>query len=489
MGHYLKFIALLFVLNLPAAFGISPAEIRKSLVRISTTSQDPNYRVPWMPGKTSQGTGAGFIIEGKRILTNAHVVSNARFVSLERENDPRRYIARVQFIAHDCDLAVLSVEDPAFFKDTKPLPFSNKIPQIESSVSVYGYPIGGKRLSVTTGVVSRIDFQTYSHTLLDAHLVIQTNAAINPGNSGGPVLQDGKVVGVAFQGYSGDVAQNTGYMIPVPVINRFLTDIKDGRYDRYMDLSITTFPLLNPAHRRALGLPADDVGVVVGAVAAGGACDGILQVGDVILKIDGHTVGCDGFIEIDGLRIEMPEIVERKLKGDTVVLDIVRNKQPKQVTVKFEHAWPYGIQANQYETPARYVLFGGLLFQPLNRDFMDAYQVDDLRLRYLFNNYVTDEIYKERPEIIVLSAILPDPINTYLNDFRLSVVDEVNGKKIRTLNDLADAFAEPAEDYIIKVMGEGRPIVLARSAVESARERIKRRYSVFAEQNLELPAQ
>ena len=75
---------------------------------------------------------------------------------------------------------------------------------------------------MTTGVVSRVDFQVYTHSLTDSHLAIQTNAAINPGNSGGPVLQNGKVVGIAFQGYSGDVAQNVGYMIPVPVVRRFL---------------------------------------------------------------------------------------------------------------------------------------------------------------------------------------------------------------------------------------------------------------------------
>ena len=61
------------------------------------------------------------------------------------------------------------------------------------------------------------------------------------------------MVGVAFQGYSGDVAQNVGYMIPTPVIHRFLKDVEDGHYDRYMDLTIRYHPLHNPAMRRALG--------------------------------------------------------------------------------------------------------------------------------------------------------------------------------------------------------------------------------------------
>jgi S1-C subfamily serine protease len=122
---------------------------------------------------------------------------------------------------------------------------------MESTVSVYGYPIGGDRLSVTRGIVSRIDFQTYSHSGSDSHLTIQIDAAINPGNSGGPVMQNGKVVGVAFQGYSGDVAQNVGYMIAMPVARRFMKDVEDGKYDHYVDLALTYENLFNPAARRA----------------------------------------------------------------------------------------------------------------------------------------------------------------------------------------------------------------------------------------------
>jgi len=483
MRRYVWIFLALLVFELPAR-AISIIEVRKSLVHITTTAQEANYKIPWNPGSVGGGSGTGFIIGDNRILTNAHVVSNARFISVERENDPKRYIAKVQHIAHDCDLSVLTVDDPKFFEGTVALSFTNQIPQIESSVSVYGYPIGGDRLSVTTGVVSRIAFQQYSHTMGDSHLAIQTNAAINPGNSGGPVLQDGKVIGVAFQGFSGEVAQNVGYMIPVPVVQRFLKDIEDGHYDRYMDLSISTFSLLNPAQRRALGLKDDGTGVLVGKVFTGGACDGVLKAGDVILSIDGHPVQSDGFLELEGERVEMPEVVERKFKGDSVAFHILRDKQPLDVTAKFEQAWPYNIQINQYDVNPRYILFGGLLFQPICRDFFHANQIENLRVRYLYNFYVTEEFYKERPDVIVLSSILPDPVNTYLSGFRGGIVDEINGTKIKSLKDMAEAFAKPVDQYVIKMLGNGRPIVLERAGVEAARERIKARYNVRKEQNL-----
>ena len=195
--------------------------VQKSLVRITATAVEPDYKAPWNAGAIQRGVGAGFVIEDKRILTNAHVVSNSRYLTVERDGDPNKYPAKVLFIANDCDLALITVDAPNFFKNMVPLKFGG-IPALESTVSAYGYPIGGERMSVTTGIVSRIDFQLYTHSSIDQHLAVQISAQINPGNSGGPVMQNGKVIGVAFQGYSGDVAQGVAYMIPTPVINRFL---------------------------------------------------------------------------------------------------------------------------------------------------------------------------------------------------------------------------------------------------------------------------
>src|SRR5436305_14420090 len=112
-------------------------------------------------------------------------------------------------------------------------------------------------MSVTNRIVSRIDFQLYTHSSIDQHLAVQISAQINPCNSGGPVMQNAKVVGVAFQGYSGDIAQGVAYMIPTPVIHRFLTDIKDGHYDKYVDLGLSYAKLQNPAQRRYYGLRED----------------------------------------------------------------------------------------------------------------------------------------------------------------------------------------------------------------------------------------
>ena len=458
--------------------------VQKSLVRITATSVEPDYRAPWNAGGLQRGVGAGFVISGNRIMTNAHVVANSRYITVERDGDPNKYPATVQFIANDCDLALITAPAPDFFKNMIPLKFGG-IPALESTVSAYGYPIGGERMSVTTGIVSRIDFQNYTHSSIDQHLAIQISAQINPGNSGGPVMQDAKVVGVAFQGYSGDVAQGVAYMIPTPVINRFLKDISNGHYDEYPDLAITYAKLQNPAQRKFLGLKDDDRGVLVSSVVAAGPSDGILRPGDVLLTIDGHPIASDANVELEGERAQFEEVVERKFKGDSVKFDLLRNKQPMTVTIKLYKPWPYAIQGHSYDVRPRYVLYGGLLFQPLNLDMLEAYRATDLRLRHFFEYFTVEQIYLQHPDIIVLSNILPDPINTYLAPYRGAIVDEVNGKKIRTLDELANAFAQAPEQLVIRMIGDGPPLVLDRNKVEAARERIKKRYNVAKEQNLQ----
>lgn len=458
-------------------------DIKKSLVRISVTESEPDYKAPWNSGGIQRGVGAGFMIDGGRIMTNAHVVSNSRYVTVEREGDPNKYPAKILFVAHDCDLALIQVASPDFGKGMAPLTFGG-IPELESMVSAYGYPIGGQRMSVTTGIVSRIDFQLYTHSSIDSHLAIQISAQINPGNSGGPVMQNAKVVGVAFQGYSGDVAQGVAYMIPTPVINRFLKDVSDGHYDRYVDLGVSPIKLQNPAQRRFLGLQDDDRGVLVSSVIAAGSAAKVLKPGDVLLSIDDHPIASDGFVDLEGERVEMPEVVERKFKGDTVKLDLLRDKQSMTVNVELEPLWPYLFQGHQYDILPRYVVYGGLLFQPLSLDMMQAYQPQDLRLRHFFDYFLTEQIYLEHPEVIVLTNILPDPINTYLSPYRGGIVDQINDQKIRTLDDLAKALAQPADRFVVRMIGDGPPLVLDPREVDAARARIAKRYNVVKEQNL-----
>ena len=142
------------------------------------------------------------------------------------------------------------------------------------------------------------------------------------------------------------------------------------------------------------------------------------------------------------------------------------------------------MQANAYNEKPRFVVFGGLVFQPVDANFMSAYNPDDLRLRYYFDHFISQNFYRERQEIVVLSNVLADPVNAYAQDFRYDIVDKINGQKIQRIDDVAEAFKKPADYYVVEMVGNGRPLVLERKAVEEASERIRARYRVTTEENL-----
>jgi S1-C subfamily serine protease len=458
----------------------------EGIVRIEASTLTPDYRSPWNAGRPGGGTGTGWLIGKNRFMTNAHVVAHATRLLIRLPNDPRPYEARVVHVAHDSDLAMIEALDPKPFVNLPALKLGG-LPTLNTEVVAIGYPVGGERLSVTRGVVSRIDFRSYAHTGIDAHLTVQIDAAINPGNSGGPVLQDGKVVGVAFQGINGAAAQNVAYMIPVPVIQRFITDIQDGKYDHYVDLAIGHFPIENAAQRKALGLKDDGLGVYVALVHSMGSAAGKVMVGDVLLSIDGAPVFSNGLISVQGELVDLNEVVERKFATDKVALGLIRDGKKITADVQLKRLSAMLPLGAQYDARPRYVLYAGLLFQPMSRDLMVAHGIKDPVVNYYFKEFLDRELYKERPEVVVLTSILPDQVNSYLAVYRHSVVDEINGEAIRTLADVPSALAKqgPKPGFVeIRLQDVSRSLVFNRDLANLALPRIMSKYGVSQAQYL-----
>jgi S1-C subfamily serine protease len=452
----------------------------EGIVNIDVSVLVPDYREPWNSGQPSGGSGTGFLIGKNRFLTNAHVVSNATKLVIRTTNDPEPHPARVVHVAHDCDLAIIEAENGSHFENLKPLTFGG-IPKLNTEVIAVGYPIGGDRISVTRGVVSRIDFRPFSHTQVDSHLAIQVDAAINPGNSGGPVIQSGKVVGVAFQGFSGRVAQNVGYIIPVPVVERFLKDVEDGRYDHYVDLAVSDFAIENSAQRKALGLNGGGIGVMIADVEPAGSAGDILKRGDVLLAMDDNPVFNNGLIRFEGELMDMNEVVERKFAGDKLKLSYQRDGKKIETEVTLKRFDPYVKLGEQYDQRPRYIVYAGLVFQPMDKNLMDSHQIADRAANYMFDNFLTEKLYVERPEPVLLTTILADEVNTYITPYAQSVVDEINGVKIKSLKDVKKALAKKGDKpgfVIIKLLEKGRPLVLKRDFADAAHPRIMKTYNI-----------
>lgn len=469
----------------PEVIEPTTADIYRSVVRIEVATQVPNYSAPWNAGRFSGGIGTGFLIGPNRFLTNAHVVSNGQNYLINIYGSPEKHQAKVDFIAHDCDLAILSVEDFTPFKKLPVFSISNAVPALESQVRVIGYPIGGERLSVTRGVVSRIDFQPYAHSRADSHLVVQIDAAINPGNSGGPVLQDKHVVGVAFQGLT--QADNTGYIIPTPVVNRFLKDIEDGTYDHYTDLGISEFPLINPAMRAALQLPNNGIGVLITNVTPTSACDGHVKPGDILIGIDDYPVDANGAILIDGEKVILHEVVERKFAGDPVKLRLLRDRKPLEVTIHLKSMPQTRIYEIKYEEKPRYVVFAGLLFQPLDTNLFATQSFRDVTVRRMYAEYVSKGLFQEYKDIVIFTNILTDELNSNLPNYTGMVVKAINGTKVTSLAQAQELlYPEKAPEYfVIELIGVDRPVILPAAKIDAANKRVQKNYNIPRLSNLQ----
>ena len=201
--------------------------------------------------------------------------------------------------------------------------------------------------------------------------------------------------------------------------------------------------------------------------------------------IDDLPIFSDGRVAIENERLMLNEVVERKFKGDTVRLKILRKGTPMDVTLNLNIPWPYLMQANQYDIRPRFVVFGGLVFQPLSTSLYSALQTKSVTLRYYYSQFLEEELYLEHPEVIVISKILPDLVNRYMEKSVNAIVDTVNDRPIRTLEDLTEAFKQPVEFYVIKVKGDLQPLVLEAKAVEAARQRIAQQYGVIQEAYME----
>jgi hypothetical protein len=225
-------------------------------------------------------------------------------VELRRRGDSNKYLAKVLAIGRDCDIALLAIASPEdegkFFKDVVAIDVFNSTrlyPHLQERIAVIGFPTGGDNLSISSGVVSRLDMVSYVNGSFDLPS-IQTDASINSGNSGGPAVSLGskEFVGIAFQSLTN--ADNIGYVIPIAIVRHFLEDVeKNGKYTGFVTLALEGQTLENPTIRKYLGLRDDQTGVMVTKIEELAPCKGLVQVGDVILEMDGFKLGNDQSVE------------------------------------------------------------------------------------------------------------------------------------------------------------------------------------------------
>ena len=466
--------------NIPSLRG--EAQIERSMVRIVNHSQKADWYSPWTSAPTQPSAGSGFVVDGGLVMTNAHVVSDARMLLLYLHGDPTPHEARVVSIAHDCDLALLEPVEVGLLEDIPALKFG-ALPRLGSLVETYGYPTAGRQLSATRGVVSRIEVNRYSHSGLDSYLTVQTDAAINPGNSGGPVVQGGRVVGVAFQSVS--TLENVGFFIPTEIIRHFLGDLADGRYDGFPEIGLLWSKLENPAARRAAGLEATASGVRVDLVIPGSAADGQLREEDVLIEVNGHGIANDGSVAVAGLRLAFVAIVDQLQSGETVSLGVVREGRRLDLAFPIESLAELDCYRAPYDELPRYYVYAGLVFVPLCSGVVAALGDSvQTQISYEYSSRAFAE--PERLDnTVVLLRRLDHPVNVHMTWSGQAVLERVNDRPIRSLTDLVEAVESNREEFhVFEFAYFGRFEVMRREDADRAHPEILERFGVAEDRRL-----
>lgn len=448
--------------------------LTNSVVKVFVTSNKMDYSRPWQAIGVEPTAGSGSIVKGNKILTNAHVVDDSIFIQVKKDTDPKKYSARVEAIAYDCDLALLTVEDSSFFTDTTPLELGD-LPKMRDTVTVVGYPEGGGQISFTQGVISRVEVTLYSQSLRQL-LTVQIDAAINPGNSGGPVVQEGKLVGIAMQVIQN--SQSIGYMIPAPIISHFLKDLEDGKYNGFPVLGIDFNNTENPTLRSLLGLKDEEGGILITRILPFSSAEGNLKEGDVILEINDIPVGQDGTYKFRASeRLAMSHIISERQIGEKIKFKVLREGTRQEIT------FPLGLYSNLVPFPNAlekppYYIYGGLVFTVLSADFFVSWGDswwEAVPLDFTYYLIGKGRLNKEaRKELVILLNVLPDDINVGYHSYGNDVVAKVNGHDIHSFKDFVLLLNDikQKENFTILETENNTRIVLSNKDIDRVNEAI-----------------
>src|SRR5258707_11506455 len=423
-----------------AAEADRPPAIENSVVKVFATMRYPDPFKPWTKRAPSEATASGVVIEGRRILTNAHVVLYATQVQIQANAAGDKVPATVLAVAPGIDLAVLQLDDASFFDTHPPVSRASKLPQIKDAVLAYGFPTGGNSLSITKGIVSRIEFVSYNYPV--SGLRIQVDAAINPGNSGGPAIAGDKMIGLAFSKLSGD-AQNIGYIIPNEEVELFLKDIADGRYDGKPAMYDDLQTLENPALRSYLKLDKSVEGMVVHRPAHSDDAYPLKE-WDVVSRIGNAPIDNQGMVKIDkDLRVSFGYMIQKVTKDGKLPLTVVRAGKPLKVELPVLAEYPTLVSDLHGEYPS-YFVYGPMVFSRATRQFLGAFENNANLLRvlgYVKSPLVTrayDPPSDDLQELVIISSpFFPHKLANGYSNPAVSVVHFVNGDEVQFLHDSA----------------------------------------------------
>ncbi len=431
-----------------------PADLLKSVARISATQQEWNQAQPWEKVSPGHRRSLGAIVAGNRVLTTAEMAADATYIELESPDGMRLAPAKVVAVDYEANLALLGVESPekekSFFEGTRPLEIAAR-PKPGDTLDILQVEENGIPL-VTTGAIQSVDVVSNflpGQFFLTYEVKASMQSAANSFSL--PVLREGKLAGVLT---SYDSKDQLSDVTSTDILERFVREGADGDYAGFPSLGISTSRTDDTHFRAWLKLPEDKGGLYVSTVRVGSAAEKAgLKKGDVITAIDGHEIDRLGYFEDPHYgRLFWSHLVRgAKSSGDKVAMSVIREGQPLEIEAVLDRRDEKDqlVPAYTFGKAPAYLVKGGLVFQELTRPLLASFG-DEWQSRAplnLLDVYENPHKYESRGQrIVFLAGVIATPATVGYEPLRNLIVTKVNGKEVKDMKSLIEAFDEAGEN-------------------------------------------
>jgi hypothetical protein len=463
-----------------AAPATGNATLRAGVVSVRVTGQDWNSRAPWEKQPPWTRTVTGLVVPGNRILVASTAFGNPLLVEAQKLGGDARTVARVELVDHEGPLALVAVDDPAFWEGLSPLPLEPRA-WGEGAVQVLRWQRTGL-LDAYPGTLRQV--RSGRHGLSQTSLLTIDVASSAEGLGESEVaVANGRVAGLVT-GRAGD----TYAAIAAPVLAQFLSGAAQGDWRSFARAGIAWQDLTNPALREWLGLSPGETGIRLTRVLPYGSAGSVLKPGDVVLELGGAKLDPTGYYEhpLYGRVLFALLFSDGRKPGDTMPVRILRDGKRLELQLSLRAMRPEQdrVPPYVYGRGPDYVIKGGLVFQELTRPYLASWGDWTRRAppRLLVAIDGDEEAAGDgQQRIVLLSSVLPDVANLGYQELRDQIVERVNGRPVPNLAALREAFGSASSGFHVIELLPGQAasrIVIDAAEAEAASERLHRAYGV-----------
>ncbi len=471
------FSALAIAIPAPAQT-VSPPH--QSVVEVIVTAQRFDPAVPWKKSKQETRAGYAVVVAEGRLITTEDLVRNAMLVELRHPGGATKITASVVEADPRMNAALLAAPTAGL----TPVEWADPV-KPGARIQLVQFDEAGQRQN-GEGRITGIEVAALPSSV-HSLLTFQALTDLKLDRVGAPAFHEGRLIGLVMQ-Y--DEASQTSVVLPAALLKRFVEDVGHPPYRGVAVAGLMWTPLIEPVKRHYLGLPNDDRGVLILRTIPGSSASGVMQAGDVILTWDGTPIDSQGYYTDPdfGRLLLVHQISGRRHPGDTIEVTLWRNHKSETVQLKLD-AYDDSralIPLNTEGEQAEYLVEGGLIFRELSADYLLArgpqWMIQsNARLVTL---YLTRALAPEKPgdRIVILSVVLPDPINVGYQEIRDEVILRVNGTPVANLKELFAIRDRDKGITRISTQTLGVDLVLEKTSLDEANRRVA---SIYRIPNLE----